>query len=57
VNGLFSATGSSHDGMLSTGTNADDTNVTGNRIVKPNAFDASGDEAIRPISAKTHENA
>ena len=31
VNGLFSAKGCSHDGIDWTGTNADDTNVSGNR--------------------------
>jgi hypothetical protein len=39
------------------GTNADDTNVSGNRIVKPIAFDVSGEDETRPISAKTHEKA
>ena len=35
VNGLFSANGWSQLGIDSTGTNADDTNVSGKRIVKP----------------------
>ena len=37
-------------------TNADDTNVTGKRIVKPKAFAASGDDASA-MNANTHENA
>ncbi len=57
VNGLCSATGCSHPGIDSTGTNADETNVSGKRTVNPNAFDASGDEAVSPMSANTHENA
>src|SRR6476646_2191082 len=57
VNGLCSALGCSQSGMVATGTNADETNVTGNRIVKPNAFAASGDEDERPIRANTQENA
>src|SRR5918994_948802 len=44
VNGLFSAIGSSQLGIVSTGTNADEMNVTGKRIVKPYAFDASGED-------------
>ena len=35
VNGLCSATGCSHEGIDSTGTNADDTNVSGTMIVNP----------------------
>jgi hypothetical protein len=31
--------------------------VSGKRIVKPKAFAASGDEAVRPMNANTHENA
>ena len=57
VNGLFSAIDWSHDGIDSTGTNADDTNVSGKRIVNPNAFAASADDAVSPMNAKTHENA
>ena len=44
-------------GIDSTGTNADETNVSGKRIVKPNAFAVSGDDENSPMSAKTHENA
>ena len=55
---LFSSAGSrSHPGMEPTGTKADEMNVSGKRIVKPYAFDASGDDAVRPMKAKTHENA
>ena len=57
VNGLLFATGCSQPGIDFTGTKADDTNVTGKRIVNPYAFDASGDDAVRPISANTHEKA
>ena len=57
VNGLCSAIGCSHDGIDSTGTNAEDTNVSGNNTVNPNAFAASGDDAVSPMKAKTHENA
>ena len=57
VNGLCSAIGWSQLGIVSTGTNADETNVIGNRIVKPYAFDASGDEDESPMKAKTQENA
>src|SRR5690349_8140319 len=57
VNGLCSAIGCSQLGILSTGTNADETNVSGKRTVNPYAFDASGDEEERPMKAKTHENA
>jgi hypothetical protein len=57
VNGLFSATGSNQLGIDSTGTNAEETNVTGKRIVKLYAFEASGDEAVSPMKAKTHEKA
>jgi hypothetical protein len=38
VNGLCSATGWSQLGIESTGTNAEDTNVTGKRTVKPTAL-------------------
>jgi hypothetical protein len=47
VNGLCSAIGWSQLGIVATGTNADETNVTGKRIVNPYAFDASGDEDER----------
>jgi hypothetical protein len=57
VNGLAEATPWSQLGIVSTGTNADETNVSGKMIVKPYAFDASGDDAMRPIRANTQENA
>ena len=57
VNGLCSAIGWSQLGIVSTGTNAEETNVTGNRIVKPYAFDASGEEDERPMKANTQEKA
>src|SRR4029453_10888892 len=57
VNGLCSAIGWSQLGIESTGTNADEKNVTGKRIVNPYAFDASGDDDMRPMKAKTHEKA
>ena len=57
VNGLCSAKLSSQLGIDSTGTNADETNVSGNRIVNPYAFEASGEDAVRPMNANTHEKA
>ena len=57
VNGLFSATGWSQLGIVSTGTNADETNVSGKRMVKPYAFAASGEDAVRPMKANTQEKA
>jgi len=57
VNGLCSAIGCSQSGIESGGTNADETNVSGKRIVKPYAFAASGEDAVRPMNANTHENA
>src|SRR5436190_2611609 len=57
VNGLCSAIGCSQLGIESTGTNAEETNVRGKRIVNPYAFEASGDDDERPMNANTHENA
>ena len=57
VNGLCSAIGWSQLGIESTGTNAEETNVSGKRIVNPYAFAASGDEDERPMNANTHEKA
>src|SRR6185503_2409921 len=57
VNGLCSAIGCSQLGIVWTGTNADETNVTGNRIVNPNAFAASGEDDESPMKANTHEKA
>src|SRR4029079_4590156 len=57
VNGLCSAIGCSQLGIVWTGKNADETNVTGNRIVKPKAFAASGEDDESPMKAKTQENA
>jgi hypothetical protein len=57
VNGLCSAIGWSQLGIDETGTNADDTKVTGKRTVKPMALAASGDEAVSPTNANTHEDA
>ena len=57
VNGLCSAIGWSQLGIVSTGTNADETKVTGKRIVNPHAFEASGEDDERPMKANTHENA
>jgi hypothetical protein len=42
---------------VATGTKADDTKVTGKRIVNPYAFDASGEDDERPMKANTHEKA
>jgi hypothetical protein len=57
VNGLTFATVSSQLGIDASGTNADETNVSGKRIVNPYAFDASGDDADRPMKANTQEKA
>jgi hypothetical protein len=57
VNGLISATVSSQLGIDPSGTNADETKVSGKRIVNPYAFDASGDDADRPMKANTQEKA
>lgn len=57
VNGLCSAIGWSQLGMVSTGTKAEETNVNGKRMVNPYAFDASGEEAERPMKANTQEKA
>jgi hypothetical protein len=43
--------------MVSTGTKAEETNVNGKRMVNPYAFDASGEEAERPMKANTQEKA
>ena len=57
LTGLASATCSRPAGIDSTGTNADEMNVTGNTSVKPTPLAASGEETLIPISAKIHENA
>src|SRR3954452_20059764 len=57
VNGLISANHCSADGIESTGTNADEMNVSGNTAMKPSELADSGDDTNRPSSAKTHENA
>jgi hypothetical protein len=57
VNGLCSAIGWSQPGIEATGTNADETNVSGKRIVNPYAFAASGYDAVSPMNANTHEKA
>ena len=57
VNGLISANHCSAAGIDSTGTNADEMNVSGKTAMKPSELAASGEETSRPSSAKTHENA
>ena len=57
VNGLISANHCSAPGIDSTGTNADEMNVSGNTTMKPTEFAASGEDTSRPSSAKNHENA
>ena len=54
---MISANHCSAAGIDSTGTNADEMNVSGNTAMKPSEFAASGEETISPSSAKTHENA
>jgi hypothetical protein len=43
--------------MESTGTNAEEMNVSGNTAMKPTEFADSGEDTSRPSSAKTHEKA
>jgi hypothetical protein len=38
----------SHDGIVSTGTNADDANVSGKIAMKPSDWAASGEDAVSP---------
>jgi hypothetical protein len=44
-------------GIESVGTNADDANVSGKRMVKPIACADSGDDEVSPIQAKIHDDA
>ena len=55
--GLTSANCFSPSGIESTGTNADEANVSGKIAVKPIEFAVSGDDEYSPTSAKIHENA
>ena len=57
VNGLSSANGCSQPGIESTGTNADEANVSGKITMKPRRLRGLGDDAVSPTKAKTHEKA
>ena len=57
VKGFTSANASSQDGMDSTGTNAEETKVSGKIAMKPRACDASGVDEDNPMNANTHEKA
>src|SRR3954447_20214503 len=56
VNGFSSANQRSPAGIDSTGTNADEMNVSGKMTMKPSELADSGDETSSPSSANTHEN-
>src|SRR3712207_7342054 len=53
---LFRSNASSHDGIDSTGTNADEANVSGNTAMKPTEFAASGEDTSRPDRKSTRLN-
>src|SRR3954464_11916093 len=53
----MSANQRSAAGIDSTGTNADEMNVSGNTAMKPSEFAASGEDTSMPSSANTQENA
>jgi len=53
VTGWFSAIHCSHEGIVSTGTNALERYGT-KRMTNPNALAASGPDAARPIAAKRY---
>ena len=57
VNGFTSANTFSASGIESTGTKADEMNVSGNTSMKPSEFAASGVDTSIPRNANTHENA
>src|SRR5262245_46605445 len=54
--GWFSAQPWSHDGIVATGTNADDANTSGARIGNETACAVSASFVMRPTMAKTHDN-
>src|SRR5215207_3944477 len=54
--GWFSAQPCSHDGIVATGTNADDANTSGARIGNDTACAVSASFTMRPTMANTHDN-
>src|SRR5262245_58997737 len=54
--GWFSAHPCSHDGMVATGTNADDANTSGARIGNETACAVSESRTVSPTIANTHES-
>ena len=57
MNGLTSANACSGSGIESTGTNAEEMNVSGKTAMKPTELAASGEDTSSPRNANTHENA
>ena len=57
VNGLTFANACRTGGIVWTGTNADEMNVSGNTAMKPTEFAASAVDTSSPRNANTHENA
>src|SRR3954453_20054549 len=54
--GWFSAHPCSHDGIVATGTNADDANTNGARIGNDTACAVSASFTMRPTIANTHDS-
>src|SRR4051794_9637969 len=54
--GWFSAQPCSHDGIVATGTNADDANTSGARIGNDTACAVSASFTMRPTMANTHDS-
>src|SRR5262245_37397246 len=54
--GWFSAQPCSHDGIVDTGTNADDANTNGARMGNDTACAVSASLTIRPTMANTHDS-
>ena len=57
LNGLTSANCRRPSGIDSTGTNADEANVSGKITMKPIACADSPEDAVSPTSAKNHDQA
>ncbi len=55
VKGLTSAKACSAAGIDSTGTKAEETKVSGKMTMKPSDCEASGEDEVRPMKAKTQE--
>src|ERR1043166_120291 len=54
--GWFSAQPCSHDGIVATGTNADDANTSGARIGNDTAWAVSAPSTTSPTMANTHDS-